>query len=184
MMSSLELEPTICFFCKVPPLHLKRSWLRWHCCLSAWCTWSFVTSETHNSKTDEHAKVLYHAVLSKETSKMGTYCVHFVVFVFSIDVFDVRYNVGVQRLWRGSLLFRTATMENNTKQCYQCVTFFFTFIYLPEKFVVTSEKFKEELQESGGVDEILVPQKNESFAEGLPRGGRIFIMLNWIIALM
>lgn len=48
-----------------------------------------------------------------------------------------------------------------------CVLIFFTSIYLPEKFVMTSEQFKEELQESGGVNEISIPQKNESFAEGL-----------------
>lgn len=45
---------------------------------------------------------------------------------------------------------------------------------------MTSEKFKEELQESGGVDEIFIPQKNESFAEGLSRRESIFIMLNYI----
>ncbi len=31
---------------------------------------------------------------------MCTYCVNLVVFVLSIDVFDIRYNVRVQRLWR------------------------------------------------------------------------------------
>lgn len=32
---------------------------------------------------------------------------------------------------------------------------------------MTSQQFKKELQESGGVNEIFIPQKNESFAEGL-----------------
>lgn len=32
---------------------------------------------------------------------------------------------------------------------------------------MTSQQLKEELQESGGVNEIFIPQKNESFAEGL-----------------
>lgn len=72
-------------------------------------------------------------------------------------------------------------MPKHTKQCYQCFIYFFTCIYLPEKFVMTSEKFKEELQESGGVDEIFIPQKNESFAEGLSRRGSILIMFNYII---
>lgn len=46
---------------------------------------------------------------------------------------------------------------------------------------MTSEKFKEELQESGGVDEIFIPQKNESFAESLSMRGKLFIFLNYII---
>lgn len=48
---------------------------------------------------------------------------------------------------------------------------------------MTSQQFKKELQESGGVNEIFIPQKNESFAEGLKQTGSrlrdaIFIMLN------
>lgn len=136
-MSSLELKPTICFFYKVPPLHLKRSLLLWHCCLSAWCTWSFVTSETHNSKTDHTWRCLTTQPLKllEESSKMNTHRVHFVVFVFSIDVFDIWYNVGVQRLWRRRLLFRMATMEPtrlNTQSNVTNVSYFsphaFTFL--------------------------------------------------------
>lgn len=49
---------------------------------------------------------------------------------------------------------------------------------------MTSQQFKKELQESGGVNEIFIPQKNESFAEGLKQAGKrlrnvIFIMLNY-----
>lgn len=60
------------------------------------------------------------------------------------------------------------TPEHKTAtNCAFYIHFFFTFIYLPEKFVMTSQQFKKELQESGGVNEIFIPQKNESFAEGL-----------------
>lgn len=38
---------------------------------------------------------------------------------------------------------------------------------LSEEFVVTSQQLKEELQESRGVDQIFIPQKNQRFAEGL-----------------
>lgn len=42
---------------------------------------------------------------------------------------------------------------------------------LSEKFVVTSQQLKEELQESRGVDQVFIPQKNQRFAEGLTRTG-------------
>lgn len=125
----------------------------------------------HNSKTDDDWRCSATQPLKWwiEQYTMSTYCVHFVVFVFSIDVFDVRYNVGVQRLGKGRLAFSMATMERTLLNTMlpMCVIIFFTSIYLPEKFVMTSEQFKEELQESGGVNEISIPQKNESFAEGL-----------------
>lgn len=38
---------------------------------------------------------------------------------------------------------------------------------LSQQFVMTSQQLKEELEEAAGVDQILVPQKNQSFAEGL-----------------
>lgn len=38
---------------------------------------------------------------------------------------------------------------------------------LSEKFVMTSQQLKEELQETSRVDQIFIPQHNESFAEGL-----------------
>lgn len=38
---------------------------------------------------------------------------------------------------------------------------------LSEQFVVTSQQLKEELQESRGVDQIFIPQKNQRFAERL-----------------
>lgn len=53
------------------------------------------------------------------------------------------------------------------------VLFCFRLIYLPEKFVMTSQQLKEELQESGGVNEVFIPQKDESFAEGLTQTGNI-----------
>lgn len=40
---------------------------------------------------------------------------------------------------------------------------------LSEKLVVTSQQLKEELQETRGVDQIFIPQKNKSFAEGLAK---------------
>lgn len=46
---------------------------------------------------------LPHAFLNSGVYVMSTYCVHFVVFVFSIDVFNICNNVGVQCLWRGGL---------------------------------------------------------------------------------
>lgn len=82
--------------------------------------------------------------------------------------------------------FKDVTMETklrNTKLFPMVVIYiYFTFIYLPEKFVMTSQQFKKELQESGGVNQIFIPQKNESFAEGLKQTGNrlrnaIFIIL-------
>lgn len=42
---------------------------------------------------------------------------------------------------------------------------------LSEKFVVTSQQLKEELQEAGGIDQILIPQKNQRFAKSLTKTG-------------
>lgn len=55
---------------------------------------------------------------------------------------------------------------------------FETFIYLPEEFVMTPQQLEKELEESGGVNEIFIPQKNESFAEGLKQRNASFITLN------
>lgn len=38
---------------------------------------------------------------------------------------------------------------------------------LSQQFVMTSQQLKEEFEEAAGVDQIFVPQKNQSFAEGL-----------------
>lgn len=62
-----------------------------------------------------------------KTYVASTYGVKFVVFVFGIDVFDICNNVGVQRLWRGQLRFRMATMERkllNTENCHLWLSYF------------------------------------------------------------
>ncbi len=49
---------------------------------------------------------------------------------------------------------------------------------LSEQFVVTSQQLKEELQESRGVDQIFIPQKNQRFAEGLTGNAQKNISIN------
>ena len=41
--------------------------------------------------------------------------------------------------------------------------------HLPQEFVVTAQQLKEELQEAGWVDQILVPQENQGLAKRLHR---------------
>lgn len=103
--SSLQIKPTICSFCTAPSLHLKRSLLLWDYCLSAWCTWSSAMSKMHNIITQkvsgDYFRLLCHMILhTVKHASMCTYGVNLVVFVLSIDVFDICYDVCVECLWR------------------------------------------------------------------------------------
>lgn len=50
----------------------------------------------------EQIKFLYYTQSTTSVMCTDTYCVDLVVFVLRIDVFDIRNNVCVQRLWRQS----------------------------------------------------------------------------------
>lgn len=92
-----------------------------------------------------------------------TYGVNLVVFVFGIDVFDISHNVCVQSLQKEECWCKMG--KNNANKAASNESNPITD--LSQKFVMTSQQLKEEFEEAAGVNQIFIPQKDQSFAEGL-----------------
>lgn len=96
--------------------------------------------------------------------------------MFGVDVFYVMDNVRVQRLGRDEQeTKREADRDSHCRQtdhrngitipgCRETDTL---RAHLPEELVVTAQQLKEQLEKTGGVNQIFVPQQNQGFAECL-----------------